>query len=202
MVIGIDLNEVLRDFIGQVEYTYEKYKTPENGYEVGDVDSFELIKHFPFKGGVDEMNKFIYEEAALEIFGHADELHDNLINRLNIYNMDIVDDEEHELCLVSREAINSIPATYFFLSKTGCKITNLKFHTKYIDIWKGIDVLITANPLLIENKPNGKIVVKIESCYNKDTKGDYEFETLMDFMNDHKILKNINNITDINYEEL
>lgn len=202
MVIGIDLNEVLRDFVGQIEYTYEKYKTPETGIEMNTVDSFDLLKHFPFKGGINEMNKFMYEEAALEIFGHADELHDNLINKLNMYNMDLVDDEEHEIRLVSREAMNSIPATFFFLSKTGCKLSDIKFYTNYIDMWDGVDVLITANPLLIENKPDDKTVIKIESSYNKNIKGDYEFETLIDFMNDHKILDNINNIKDINYENV
>lgn len=202
MKIAIDLNEVLRDFVGQIEYTYNKYKIgPEIDIEENPVTDFNLLNHFPFTGGTDEMNKFLYEEAALEIFGHADELHDNLINRLNMYNMDTVDDGEHEICLVSREAINSIPATYFFLSKTLCKISNIKFYTKYENMWDDADILITANPLLIDNKPSGKIAIKIKSSYNENSNGDFEFETLMDFMNDHKILNDINNITDINYEE-
>jgi hypothetical protein len=203
MKIGIDLNEVLRDFIGQIEYTYEKYKVPENAdVEMTPVDSFDLLKHFPFEGGIDELNKFMYEEAALEIFGHADELHDNLINRLNMYNMDIVDDEEHEIILVSREAINSIPATFFFLSKTGCRLSNIKFYTRFQEMWDDIDVLITANPLLIENKPENRVAIKINAPYNKNVNGDYEFDTLLEFMNDHKILSDIGNITDVNYEEI
>lgn len=203
MKIGIDINEVLRDFIGQLEYIYEKYKIPEGAdVEMTPVNSFDLLAHFPFAGGIDELNKFMYEEAALEIFGHADELHDNLINRLNIFNMDIVDDEEHEIWLVSREAINSIPATYFFLSKTGCRVSKIRFYTRYENLWDDVDVLITANPLLIENKPSGKIVIKIKSIYNENVNGDYEFDSLLDFMNDNKILEKINNITDINYEEV
>lgn len=201
--IAIDLNEVLRDFVGQIEYTYNKYKIGEEvDIEKNPITEFDLLKYFPMSGGIDELNKFMYEEAALEIFGHADELYDNLINRLNMYNMDIVDDEEHEIWLISREAINSIPATHFFLSKTGCRIQNIKFVTKYEKMWDDFDILITANPLLIENKPTGKKVIKIKSSYNGNVVGDYEFDTLLDFMNDHKILENINNITDINYEKV
>lgn len=199
MIIGIDINEVLRDFIGQLDYTYDKYKIPE-GADVDrtPVNSFNLLEHFPFIG-IDELNKFLYEEAALEIFGHADELHDNLINRLNIFNMDIVDDDEHEIWLVSREAINSIPATYFFLSKTGCRISKIRFYTKYENLWDNVDVLITANPLLIENKPDEKIVIKIKSVYNENINGDFEFNTLIDFMNDDEIFEEMNNIKNINY---
>lgn len=195
MKIGIDINEVLRDFIGQFDYVYSKYKIPENAdVEQTPVDSFDLLKHFPFAGGIDEMNKFMYEEAALEIFGHADELYDNLINRLNLYNMEIIDDEEHELRLVSKEAVNSIPATYFFLSKTGCRISNIRFKTKYEELWNDVDVLITANPLLIENKPSNKVVIKIKSVYNQNVKCNYEFDSLFDFMDDNEILNKINNI--------
>lgn len=203
MKIGIDINEVIRDFIGQLEYTYNKYIEGEKiDIEENPVDSFDLLKHFPVDGNIDTLNKFMYEEAALEIFGHADELHDNTVNRLNQFHMGIVDDEEHEICLVSREAINSIPATHFFLSKTGCRVQNIKFVTKYKQMWEGLDVLVTANPLLIESKPNGKTVIKIKSTYNEHVQGDYEFETLKDFMTDIKILDDINNIKDINYEEV
>ena len=203
MKIGIDLNDVLRCYIQQVEYVYNKYKIGEEiDIEKTPIKDFDIIKYFPFEGGINTMNKFLYEEAALEVFGHADETHSNITNRLNLYYIDLVDDQEHELVLVSREAINSIPATYFFLSKTGNRIPNIKFSTKYEDMWDGIDILITANPLLIESKPEDKKVVKIKTTYNDNTKGNVEYETLIDFFNDKKVLENINNITDINFKEI
>jgi hypothetical protein len=83
MKIGIDINEVLRDFIGQLAYTYEKY-IGEVDIDKNPVDSFDLINHFKFKT-IDEMNKFLYLEASLEIFGHADQLHENLMNQLTCF---------------------------------------------------------------------------------------------------------------------
>ena len=133
--IGITLNEVLRDFIGQLAYTYEKY--------IGSVDltedqitNFDLIEYFKFDT-IDKMNKFIYDEAALEIFGHADQLHDNIMNSFNNLIMDIEDEEEHEIEIVSREIIKSVPATFFFLSKLSCKIKNIRFVKNYEDYWDG-----------------------------------------------------------------
>ena len=42
MKIGSSINEVLRDFIGQFAYTYDKYVT-ETKLTVKDVTSFDLI---------------------------------------------------------------------------------------------------------------------------------------------------------------
>ena len=191
MRIGIELNEVLRDFIGQFEYVYNKYMVAELDVKTNPVTSFDLVTYFPFSGGTDEMNMFLYEEAALEVFGHADELHTNLINRLNIFLMDIKDDEEHEILLISREAINSIPATFFFLSKTGARFDNIKFVQKYAEEWEHVDVLITANPRVLECKPEGKISIKVKSTYNENCTADHQINTLFEFIGNEDLRNNI-----------
>jgi hypothetical protein len=48
-------------------------------------------------------------------------------------------------------------------------------------MWDEVDVLLTANPNLILDKPKDKIVVKYTTNYNKNVKADYEIETLKDF---------------------
>lgn len=195
MIIGIALNEVIRDFIGQFEYVYNKYMLANLDVKENPVKSFDLVNYFPFSGGTDEMNMFLYEEAALEVFGHADELHTNLINRLNIFLMDVKDDEEHEIWLVSREAVNSIPATFFFLSKTGARFERIKFVQKYAEEWEGMDVLITANPRVLACKPENKIAVKVNTTYNEESIADYQIESLFDFMNNEGLRNNILNKT-------
>jgi len=189
--IGITLNEVLRDFIGQLAYTYEKY--------IGSVDltedqitNFDLIEYFKFDT-IDKMNKFIYDEAALEIFGHADQLHDNIMNSFNNLIMDIEDEEEHEIEIVSREIIKSVPATFFFLSKLSCKIKNIRFVKNYEDYWNGIDVLITANPKALESKPENKISVKINTSYNDSNSSDFTLDSILEFIKDEELRDNILN---------
>jgi 5'(3')-deoxyribonucleotidase len=200
MKIGITINEVLRDFIGQFAYTYNKY-IKEIDITNEDVTSFDLIKHFEFED-TNKLNRFLYLEAPLEIFGHADQLTDGLMNHFNTFLMDIADEEEHEVILISREVDKSIPSTFFFLSKTGCRASNIKFVTTYADKWNDVDVLITANPQTLESKPSGKISVKVNTSYNQDTPSDYEINSILDFIQNEDLREKILNTKITTYEEL
>lgn len=180
--IGITLNEVLRDFLGQLEYTYEKYIGPIE-LDEDSVKTLDLLDYFEFKDKT-QLNKFLYQEASLEIFGHADQIEDNIMNDFNEFIMDIEDEEEHEIEIVSREFDKSIPATYFFLSKLACRVKNIRFVKNYEEFWDGVDILITANPIALESKPDGKTSIKIESSYNKNSKSDFTFETFRAMLKD------------------
>jgi hypothetical protein len=209
MKIAISINEVLRDFIGQFIYTYEKYIVPEieekrekySEVEIEDVTSLNLMDHFEFET-INKLNTFLYKEAPLEIFGHADLMSDGLMIHFNRFLSDIKDDEEHEIELVSREVDKSIPSTYFFLSKTGCLIDKIRFVKHNENEWGDADVLITANSFALSNKPNGKISVKVKSPYNENVKGDYEIDSLLDFINDEDFRNKILNTKTTTYEEL
>lgn len=200
MKIGITLNEVLRDFIGQFAYTYEKYIGPTEIKE-GDVTNFNLMEFFKFDD-INKLNTFLYLEAPLELFGHADQVSDGLMNHFNNFLSDIRDEEEHQVQLISREIDKSIPSTYFFLSKTGCKITDVRFVNTYAKKWDDVDILITANPATLEAKPTGKISVKVKASYNKDVAADYEIESLLDFIKDEELRNRILNTKITTYEEI
>jgi len=200
MKIGITLNEVLRDFIGQLAYTYDKYIEPLDIKE-GDVTNFNLIEFFKFDD-VNKLNTFLYLEAPLELFGHADQLSDGLMTHFNTFIGDMKDEEEHQIQIVSREVDKSIPSTFFFLSKLGCKATDIKFVGNYADKWNDVDVLITANPAALEAKPIGKISVKVKASYNADVAADYEIDSLLDFMRDEELRNRILNTTITTYEEI
>lgn len=223
--IGIDINDVIRDFLGQLEYTYNKYIVEKQEYEsVGElkvinhdelretddryvnidknpVKTFNLIEYFPFES-VEQLNKFMYQEAALEIFGHADELHKNIINQLNLFIMDMKDLYGHEIILISREVMTAIPSTLFFLSKTSCKCETIKFVKTYEDQWKDVDILITANPSVLNTRPGDKISVKVKTSYNENVNADYEIKTLFEFMLDDSLRQKIITTKLTNYEVL
>jgi hypothetical protein len=209
MKIAISINEVLRDYIGQFIYTYEKYIVPElekegkkySEVEIEDVTNFNLLDHFEF-GDINRLNTFLYKEAPLEIFGHADLMSDGLMIHFNRFLSDIKDDEEHEIELVSREVDKSIPSTFFFLSKTACLIDKIRFVKDNEDEWGDADVLITSNPISLSKKPNSKISVKINSSYNHDVKGDYELNSILEFINDEDLRNKILNTKITTYEEL
>lgn len=200
MKIGITINEVLRDFIGQFAYTYNKY-IEEIDINNDDITSFNLIEHFKFDD-INKLNRFLYLEAPLEIFGHADQMSDGLMNHFNNFLTEIEDEGEHEIILISREVEKSIPSTFFFLSKTGCRIKNIKFVLNYDEKWEDVDVLITANPKTLELKPSGKISIKVKTSYNNDASSDYELDSLLDFINNEELRNRILNTKITNYEEI
>lgn len=189
--IGISLNEVFRDLLGQFEYVYSKY-IKEIEIKKDQIQSFDLKTYFDFKTDR-EINTFLFDEASLEIFGHADQLYDNLMTHFNTFLVDIDDEEEHTIEIVSREAFKSIPATLFFLSKLGCRANNIRFVKQNEDEWGDLDVLITANPVALENKPENKISIKINAPYNKTTKSDFELDSIITFFKDESLRNKILN---------
>lgn len=200
MIIGISINEVLRDQIGQFIYTYEKY-IQKTDIKESEVTSLNFSEIFPFET-TDEYNKFMYLEAPLEIFGHADLTSDGVMTHLNNFIMDVKDDEEHEVLLTSKEINKSIPATFFFLSKTGCRIEKINFVQNSIDEWNGVDILITANPDALKNKPEGKISVKVKAPYNNNVSGDYEIESILEFIKDENFRNKVLTTKITTYEEI
>ncbi len=48
-------------------------------------------------------------------------------------------------------------------------------------MWDEIDILLTANPDLLLNKPKDKIVVKYNTTYNKNVNCEYEIDSLKEF---------------------
>lgn len=210
--IGIEINGVLRDTIGKFTQLYEKHMIDEEvedqkTYEVdlsgnteenlvneefeykilSDVTSLNLMDHFKFQDE-DELYRFMYEDFAMQIFGHAGSTETFTFNDLNEIYIKYRDD--YELLVVSDEMGKSKPASLFFLSKFGCLLEKVKFYSNSTinSMWDEVDILLTSNPSLLLNHPKDKIVVKYATNYNKEIKSDYEIQTLKEF---DEILKSI-----------
>jgi hypothetical protein len=211
--IGIEINGVLRDTIGKFTQLYEKHmiEEKEDGsktYELdmsgnteelnqkedfeykilNDVTSLNLMDHFSFNDE-NELYSFMYEDFAMQIFGHAGSTETFTFNDLNEIYHNYRD--KNELLIVSDEIGKSKPASLFFLSKFGCLLEKIKFYSNFTinSMWDEIDVLLTSNPQLILEKPKDKIVVKYNTTYNKNVEADYEIEKLKEF---DDILKKLN----------
>jgi hypothetical protein len=188
--IGITLNEVIRDYVGQLKYVYKKYY----GEDLEDVkvEDFDLASFFKFDSQ-EAFHKFLYSDSPMEIFAHADQSYKNVGPILNSFINDINDYEEHEVILLSRDVHKSRPATLFFLSKLGFTGNSIKFVLDTKKLWDDVDVLVTANPVALDSKPEGKISVKIEATYNENTESDYTLESILDFINNEGQFKKIMN---------
>jgi len=216
--IGIDINGVLRDIVGKFEQLYEKHliekdkddflgqtyeldmsgntkiiESNDESFEyrkLSDVSSLDLTKHFLFKNS-EELFSFMYEEYAMELFGHASSTEMTTFNILNELYFELR--EEYELIIVSNEIGKSKPSSLFFLSKFGCLLEKVIFFNEVTknNMWNQIDILLTANPDLLLEKPTNKLVVKYNTNYNKQVESDYEINSLSEL---NEIIKKIKKV--------
>ena len=214
MRIAIDVNGVLRDTIGKFKQLYEKNLV--DGYQnefsnptyildlsgntevellpepfeykiLSPVTSLDLQTHFAFQSQ-EEYYSFMYEEYCMELFGHTPSTEMTTfidLNEIYIRHRDKID-----FLIVSDEIGKSKPASLFFLSKFGCELEKVVFYSNVTQnkIWDEFDVLLTANPNLLLNHPNDKILIKFETDYNKDIKTYHTIKKLKDL---DIILKNL-----------
>ena len=190
MRIGIEINGVLRNTIGKIEQTHQKFlidKTDgienKDSFEYGmtlPVDSLVLKNHFKFEND-EELFSFLYEEFPMEIFGHAQSSEYSTFNDLNDVYINLRDN--HDLIIVSDEIGKSKPASLFFISKFGCQLEKIKFYSNYTinSMWEEIDLLLTANPALLLEHPSDKILIKYETDYNKNIKTSHSIKSLKEF---------------------
>jgi hypothetical protein len=185
MRIGIELNGVLRDTLRKIQQEYEKWyiensfsEDEEFKYEViTKLTSLEISKHLKFKNE-DELYDFLYKEHTMEIFGHAGSVEISGMIDFNDFYLDVRDN--HDIIIVSDEIGKSKPASLFFISKFGCLVESVKFYSESTinSLWDSIDILLTANPKLLLNHPENKIVIKYNTSYNSDIKTEYEISTI------------------------
>lgn len=150
-------------------------------YEIlSDVNSLDLKNHFSFQND-EELYSFMFEEYTMELFGHAPSTEYNTFNILNELYYELRND--YDLIIVSDEIGKSKPASLFFLAKFGCLLEKVIFYSEVTKekMWDEIDILITANPELIKNKPENKLLIKFETKYNKDLECEFKISTLSDF---------------------
>ena len=190
MRIGIEVNGVLRNTLGKIEQTYQKFMIDKTeGIEYEDdfkyeitypIEDLEIKKHFSFRDD-DEMYSFLYEEFPMEIFGHAQSSEYTTFNDLNEIYINLRDN--HEMVIVSDEISKSKPSTLFFLSKFGCLVEKIKFYSNITinSMWDEVDVLLTSNPSLLLDYPKDKTVIKFETEYNKNIDSFYTIKTLKEF---------------------
>jgi len=190
MRIGIEINGVLRDTLKKIQQEYEKWyienpfkEETEFEYKViSELTTLDIMSHLSFKDK-DELYDFLYKEHTMEIFGHSGSVEMTSMNDLNDFYLDVRD--SHDILILSDEIGKSKPASLFFLSKFGCLIENVKFYSEITinSMWNSIDILLTANPNLLLNIPQDKLVIKYETSYNSDVNCQYSIKNLKELKN-------------------
>ena len=190
MKIGIEINGVLRDTLKKIQEVYQKWnidnpflEEEEFKYEVfSDVTSLDISKHLKFRDEDDPYN-FLYKEYTMEIFGHAGSVEISGMIDLNDFYLDMR--ENFDILIVSDEIGKSKPASLFFLSKFGCLVETVKFYSESTInlLWDSVDILLTANPKLLLNHPENKIIIKFETLYNQEIESPHSIKSIKELKN-------------------
>ena len=186
--VAIEIDGVLRDTYTKLEQVYQKFLIDE--LELVDEDfQFEIKKpfttknydnHFIFKTE-DEFFTFVYEEFAMEIFGHSPST--ELSTFMDLQDLQIEFQNQIEWVFVSEQIGKTKPATLFFISKFGCDVDKVIFFNKKTisKIWNEFDVIVASSPNLLSESET-KTTIKYERSYNSDI-------TITDTITNHKDLE-------------
>ena len=186
--IAIDINDVLRDFTHQFITQYQKHIDGDFDIDDDEVTNVNYGEVFPFESD-DAYKMFRYVDNAFELYGCAEPVDKMLPYRFNDWLQntmrDFDEEDVPEIMLVSPlEANLTIQSTLAFLAKFASRVREIYFPVDSSTVWDRCDILITANPLFLNNVPENKTVIKINKPYNKDIETEYSFDSMMDVIND------------------
>jgi hypothetical protein len=210
MIVGITINNILRDHITQITRAYTEVTgeipiEPINPYKLEDsfptkekneaITEFMLltdgqeIEEMVYNESDESFNVFdmMYNEASFEIFGRAIESKPNIIRSLKLLEKKC----KVEFVLINKESPRSKCATLFFLSKHAFDFNKIYFPDKEKEFWNYADVIISDNPKVLNKKPKNKISIKVENEFNVDIKSDYTIINLIDAKKLKSIIKSI-----------
>ena len=194
MKIAIDLNDVIRDYSNNFLKNYllnynREFDTSDFSFWTNEMQNLLIFKTDR------EYERFVYEDYSYELFGKNDTCERNTITDLKKFSEEIYDiNNKNTIMFVSPMEIGpSIGYTYFFISKLGSDIREVYLPKDSFTIWDKCDVLITANPRLLDSKPEGKKSVKINFEYNNDCEADFTFNSFSEIANNENNIKKILN---------
>ncbi len=220
--LAISIDGVIRDFFEQFDTIYRK-KFIKNPGIVGMNENFEYVKeeeeeeefkrletkinslihlpittyslrnHYEFDNN-DAFEKFLYNDNALEIFGSASQIPFSMekANRINVSRSELGLENVILFCPGENQVIT---ATFHFLTRNGCKISNIIFNNNPLDIWNYADYVITDNPNILDSKNEKQVSIKIIKDYNLNSKSDLEINSLkeLEMFSLEKLIKKISN---------
>lgn len=188
MRIGVDLNGVIRDYAGQFLKTYKKYVDSDCDIAYDGITSFRMNEVFEFEDPTD-YEKFVYEDYAYELFGAAETMDRTTIPVFNdwtqntLRNLDV--EEDPSVMIFSPFEMGlTIQSTLAFMSSNMIRCREYYFPVDSKTIYDYCDIVITANPNLIEACPDGKHVFKIETPYNSSVECENTFKSLIELIRD------------------
>ena len=135
------------------------------------VDNIAMRKEKTVYSADEMFEKFLYTDYCYDIHGSAPKLYMNADVDLNVFLKLFA--EHFDVYLYVKTKRLAIPSTLFFLSKMRIEIKNILFAYDDQEIWNKLDYIITTNPDMLDNKPEGKTTIKLTRLYNVASPADF-----------------------------
>lgn len=171
--IGIELNGIIRDVNKQILKYYVKDINKEYDEDEADLGAFNLADHLDF-GSKKKKENFLYIDYPYEVYGCAKECKKDLLVRFNDWLDELNNtygDEVEVFFFSPKENALTIQSTYFFLSKTGTRVREMRFPKNAEDVWKIADIVVTNNKTIVDSRPSDKFCILIRNSENKNLEG-------------------------------
>ena len=221
MKIGVSIDGVLRDLLGQIEETHKKYFPSEDGDEIK-IPDYDLEKWVTFPNEeVDQgemefdpnfnENDFLESEKDTELTKVTKKVtleeflyekctveifgyaDETISSAVETLNQLMLENPKYEFILISREGGLAIPSTLFFLAKTKSICSNIKFVTDFEKVWDYVDLMITDHPKILNTKPLNKLSIIIDKEYNqKINQSGTRIKTIKEI--DTRLLENLESV--------
>lgn len=186
MIIGVDLNNVLRAYNRQVLLQYQKMTDQTIKFD-DNIEDVDIDQELSFESKKDKF-RFYFEDYTYEIFGCAKEMRKDLTTKFNTW-VELMKGKGHEVVVFSMgEKGLSLQSTYFFLSKTGNQVRNVLMPRSVSELYSKCDVVVSANPKVLSYKSKETTKVCIKRGYNKNNRGNVDllYSSMEDFMINYK----------------
>lgn len=177
--IAIDINDVFRDNLSHFAEVYTDNIDDNFEFDRDKVKTNDLSKEFPFRSK-EEYLQFNYSDYAYELYARTPQKVSSTVVRswmqsdMRFFETNKI---PHLMLVSPMESGLTIQATMSFLSAFASTFREIYFPEDSSTIWDRCDILITANPKLLTNVPEGKVAIKINMPYNSEIKCEHSYDS-------------------------
>jgi hypothetical protein len=165
----------------------ELYDSPLDYFKVSDFEykviepltNINISDHFIFQSKEQE-DYFRYIEYPMELYGHSPVSYNGVNNDINKL---VFENKDHTITLVGLDELGkSRAATFFFLSRNGLMVNNVKYvlSNDLEKEWENVDIWISDSKKILDTKPENKKFILFQTNYNEHIECDNKINKLND----------------------
>lgn len=175
MIFGVDIDGVLRDWVGNFNVVYIKH-FPHHKDLVRPIDRYDWFEDYDFDDlGIDGF----FKNYGHEIVGTADAL-PGAPSAFRLFK-EIVHELGHEVYIVTRQSSKQArEETKKWLKIFDIEGDKLVIVNNFAHKWNYVDIMIDDEPQVLNSKPEGKVSIKVYCSYNINVKADFSIKMFKD----------------------